>query len=197
MTAHVAQRLRDAAAALPVGPVSLLKLAEAHGPSAQGSLLLLLAAPCLLPVPGVGTVLGLGMIALALAMWRGDDMLGLPGRVAQVQMSHLWAQRVLRLLASIHEVAGRFAKARLNPIEPSGRCSWLAATGVLMAVIIVLPIPFGNVLPALAVIFIGVGVVLRDGVATLLGFATAGLALLLTVGMASMVLFWAVPWVLS
>ena len=136
MTAHVAQRLRDAAAALPVGPVSLLKLAEAHGPSAQGSLLLLLAAPCLLPVPGVGTVLGLGMIALALAMWRGDDMLGLPGRVAQVQMSHLWAQRV-------------------------------------------------------------VGMVFRDGVATLLGFATAGLALLLTVGMASMVLFWAVPWVLS
>ena len=197
MTAPLAQRLRDAADALPSGPVSLQSLAHAHGPSAQGSLLLLLAAPCLLPVPGVGTVLGLGMIALAVAMWRGDATLSLPGRVAEVEMSRHWAQRVLRLLASIHAFAGRFSKARLSHMADIGMRSWLAATAGLMAVIIVLPIPFGNVLPALAMTFIGVGLVFRDGVATLLGLATAGLALLLTAGMASMVWFWAVPWVLS
>ena len=38
-------------------------LAQAHGPEAHGTLLLLLAMPCLLPVPGVGTVLGMGMAA--------------------------------------------------------------------------------------------------------------------------------------
>jgi len=32
---------------------------------AHGTLLLLMAVPCLLPVPGVGTVLGLGTAALA------------------------------------------------------------------------------------------------------------------------------------
>ena len=46
-------------------------MAQAPGPEAHGTLLLLLAMPCLLPVPGVGTVLGLGMAALAAAIWRG------------------------------------------------------------------------------------------------------------------------------
>ena len=45
-------------------------LAHAHGAAAHGTLLLLMAGPCLLPVPGVGTVLGFGMAALAAALHR-------------------------------------------------------------------------------------------------------------------------------
>lgn len=194
MTAPVAQRLRDAAAALPVGPVSIQALASAHGPAAHGSLLLLLAAPCLLPVPGVGTVLGLGMTALAAAMWRGDVVHALPARVADVEMPHPWAQRVLRLLASTYAVAGRFARARFSHLAAAGRRSCIAAAVGLMAVIIVLPIPFGNVLPALAMMFIGLGLVFRDGVAIALGFATAGVALLFTAGLLWMVWAWGGDW---
>ena len=65
MTPPIVQRLRGAAAAIQDERVSMRAMAQAHGPEAQGTLLLLLAMPCLLPVPGVGTVLGLGMAALA------------------------------------------------------------------------------------------------------------------------------------
>jgi hypothetical protein len=60
MTPPIVQRLRDAAAAIQDERVSMRAMAQAHGPEAQGTLLLLLAMPCLLPVPvpGVGTVLG-------------------------------------------------------------------------------------------------------------------------------------------
>ncbi len=194
MTAPIVQRLREAAAALPVGPVSVESLAQAHGPAAQGSLLLLLAAPCLLPVPGVGTVLGLGMTALAIAMWRGDTTQCLPSRVAAVEMSRLWAQRVLRLLASVYVMAGRFAKTRFSHLAAAGMRSWIAAMVGLMAFIIVLPIPFGNVLPALAMMFVGLGLVFRDGVAIILGFTTAGLALLFTAGLVSLVWVWGSDW---
>ncbi len=194
MTAPIAQRLRDAAAALPGGPVSLQSLALAHGPAAQGSLLLLLAVPCLLPVPGVGTVLGLGMTALAAAMWRGDATHCLPVRVAEVEMSGPWAQRVLRLLASTYAIAGRFAKTRISHLAAAGRRSWTAAMVALMAFIIVLPIPFGNVLPALALMFVGLGLVFRDGLAIVLGFATSGLALLFTAGLVSMIWIWGGEW---
>ena len=194
MTAPIAQRLRDAAAALPAGPVSLASLAQAHGPAAQGSLLLLLAAPCLLPVPGVGTVLGLGMTALATAMWCGEATNCLPERVAHVEMSRPWAQRVLRLLASAYAVAGRLAKPRFSRLAAVGRRSWLSATVGLMAVIVVLPIPFGNVLPALAMMLIGLGLVFRDGVAIMLGFATAGMALLITAALLAMVWLWGGEW---
>ena len=57
-------------------------MAQAHGPEAHGTMLLLLAMPCLLPVPGVGTVLGLGMAGLAVAMWQGRCPACLPKRVA-------------------------------------------------------------------------------------------------------------------
>ena len=43
-------------------------MAQAHGPEAHGTLLLRRVMPCLLPVSGVGTVLGLGVSALAVAM---------------------------------------------------------------------------------------------------------------------------------
>ncbi len=81
MTPPIVQRLRDAAAAIQEERVSMRAMAQAHGPEAHGTLLLLLAMPCLLPVPGVDAVLGLGMAALAVAMWRGHCAPFLPQRV--------------------------------------------------------------------------------------------------------------------
>lgn len=155
MTAPMPQRLRDAAAALPADRVSLQSLALAHGPATQGSLLLLLAAPCLLPVPGGGTVPGLGVAALAAAMRRGHCADCLPRRVAEIELSRHWAQRLLGLLAALYALAGRLARTRLSHLTSVGTPSWLAATVGLMAASVVLPIPFGNLLPTLSIMFIG------------------------------------------
>ncbi len=183
MTAPIVQRLREAAADLPEERVSMQAMAQAHGPEAHGTLLLLMAAPCLLPVPGVGTVLGLGMAALALAMWRGHTAACLPRRVAQVELPRQWAQRVLGLLASAYALAGRHARARFSHLAAAGKRSWTAVAVGLMAFIVILPIPFGNVLPALAMMLIGLGMVFRDGVAVVLGLAMAGVALCVTAGL--------------
>ena len=123
MTGPVAQRLRQAAADLPSEPVSLQSLAQAHGPATHGSLLLLMAAPCLLPVPGVGTVFGVGLAALAIAMWRGQAEEHLPGRVARLELPRHWAQRVLVLLAATYAAAGHLARARLTDLASAGRRS--------------------------------------------------------------------------
>jgi hypothetical protein len=192
MTVHISQRLRDAAAELPADRVSMQALAHAHGPEAHGTLLLLMAAPCLLPVPGVGTVLGVGMAALAVAMWQGQAGPALPRRVAEFEMSRQWAQRVLGLLASTYALAGRYAKARLSHLAHADRRPWLAAVIGLMALIVVLPIPFGNVLPALAMMLIGLGLVFRDGVAVVIGLATAAFAFFATTGL--MLMAWVTVW---
>ncbi len=194
MTGCIAQRLRQAAADLPSERVSLRSLAQAHGPATHGSLLLLMAAPCLLPVPGVGTVLGLGLAALAIAIWRGHTAENLPGRVAKIELPRPWAQRVLVLLAVTYAAAGRLARARLTDLACAGRRSWTAATVGLMPVIVVLPIPFGNVLPALALMLIGLAMVFRDGVAMLLGMTAAAFALAMTAGLVLMVWFWGGEW---
>lgn len=188
MTPHIAQRLRDTSDALQSERVSMQALAQAHGPEAHGSLLLLMAVPCLLPIPGVGTLLGLGMAALALTMWRGHAAARLPRRVGQLELTRPCAQRVLGMLAATCAMAGRFAKERHTHWTSAGPHSWMSAVIGLMALLVVLPIPFGNLLPALAVMLIALGMVLRDGFAALLGLLMAALALAFAAGL--MLLAW-------
>jgi hypothetical protein len=197
MTDSIVQRLREAAATLPSERVSMQVLAQAHGPAAYGTWLLLMAAPCLLPVPGVGTVLGFGLAALAAAMWQGRCVECLPRRVAEIELSRHWAHRVLSLLASAYAVAGRFARARLSHLAAAEKRSWTAAAIGLMAFIVVLPIPFGNVLPALALMLIGLGLVFRDGLAVVLGLVTAGLAMSITAGLMLMAWHWGSEWLVG
>lgn len=160
-------------------------------------MLLLLAMPCLLPVPGVGTMLGLGMAALAVAMWRGHCTPCLPQRVAELELPHHWAQRVLIGLASAYALAGRHARARLSHLAISGRRSATALAVGLMASIVVMPIPFGNLLPAVALVFIGLGLVFRDGVAVILGLLMSGVALVATTGLLLMAWVWGSEWFLG
>ena len=196
MTAPIVQRLRETAAALSEERVSMQTLAQAHGTAAHGTLLLLMAGPCLLPVPGVGTVLGFGMAALAAAMWQGHSSACLPRRVAELELSRHWAQRVLGMLASAYAMAGRFARARLSHLASAGRRSWTAAAIGVMAFIVVLPIPFGNLLPALAMMLIGLGLIFRDGIAVVLGLVTAGLALFVTAGLMLMAWISGSEWIM-
>ncbi|EXU80268.1 hypothetical protein AX13_18425 [Comamonas aquatica DA1877] len=197
MTPPIVQRLRDAAAAIQEERVSMRAMAQAQGPEAHGTLLLLLAMPCLLPVPGVGAVLGLGMAALAVAMWRGHCAPFLPQRVAELELPRHWAQRVLVGLASAYVLAGRHARARLSHLAVSGRRSATALAVGLMAAIIVMPIPFGNLLPAVALVFIGLGLVFRDGVAVILGLLMSGVALVATTGVLLMAWVWGSEWILG
>ncbi len=54
--------LCDAAAILRADPVPRDEIAATHGTPAPGTVSRLLAAPCLLPLIGVGTALGLGLV---------------------------------------------------------------------------------------------------------------------------------------
>ena len=56
MSVHHTQaaRLRAAATALQEQPLSLQQLFRLHGRAGPGALLVVLAIPCLLPVPGAG-----------------------------------------------------------------------------------------------------------------------------------------------
>ncbi|MBQ0945544.1 exopolysaccharide biosynthesis protein [Ideonella sp. 4Y16] len=193
MTPPIAQRLRDAAASVGRERVSMQALAQAHGPEAQGTLLLLLAMPCLLPVPGVGTVLSLGIAALSVAMWRGHGV-GLPPRVAALKLPGDWARRVLHGLATAYALAGRHARQRLDTLTAERWHPVLAAVVGLMALIVLLPIPFGNLLPSLALVLIGLGLVFRDGLAVALGLAGAALAVLATTGLVLWAWTWGSDW---
>ncbi len=178
-------RLRRAAASLRAERVSLAELAEAHGAAAQGSLLVMIATVCLLPLAGVGTVLGLGLLGMSVAMWRGFEGAPLPRRVASLCLPRMQARQLLGLSARMHEVAGRWLRDRLPALARGAHGPWVAPAVAAMALLIVLPIPFGNVLPSLALIALGLGRLFRDGAAVA---AAAGLATLALAGSAGLLL---------
>ena len=50
--------------------------------------------------------------------------------------------------------------------------------GLLLSILIMLPIPLGNMLPALSILLIALGLLERDGVFVLAGLTTAALSLI-------------------
>jgi hypothetical protein len=73
------------------------------------------------------------------------------------------------------------------PILTQGNAErWLGAFCVLLAFLLVLPIPFGNLLPALGILFIALGLIESDGVCVLAGIA---------IGVAAWVLLSGLIWV--
>lgn len=183
-------RLRRAAARLRHEKVELRELVQAHGPGGQGAMMMLLSAPCALPVPGVGSVLGWGLVALAWAMWGGQNLDKLPDRLAKVAMPRVWAQRVLRFLASVYSAASRFSRHRMVALAELGTRSWMPLMVAWLAFLIILPIPFGNVLPALALMLLGVGLVFFDGLLVVAAVVAASLATLFPVALGVVAVVW-------
>lgn len=69
----------------------------------------------------------------------------------------------------------------VQPHRRDRRRSWLAGKLGLMGAVIFLPIPFGNILPSLAIALLGLGLVFRDGLVALASTAVAAAALACTI----------------
>ena len=81
--------------ALQDQPLSLQQLFRLHGRAGPGALLVVLAVPCLLPVPGAGMLLSMGMVMVAWMIWRYYPRLVMPRKVGRFQLSPSMARRAL------------------------------------------------------------------------------------------------------
>lgn len=193
MSKHESQasRLRSAAAALEGQTMSLQQLFRLHGRAGPGALLVVLSVPCMLPIPGVGMFLSMGMVMVAWMIWRYYPRLVMPRKVGRMQLSATMARRALHTLAWMYDQASRVMRVRMAWwLQPLHRI-WLAPLVALMALVIFLPIPFGNVLSAAVLMLIGLGLVFEDGLAILIGVALGLTLLAVLIALASGMTHWA------
>lgn len=160
---------------------TLDELLRQQGPASTPMLLLMLALLCVLPVAGVGTVLSWAIALLALNWARGAPPPPLPPRLAGFRLGPLWSRRVLRALQGVRWLQAQWFCARLSLLAHPRTALFWAAWIVLMAFIIFLPLPLGNVLPALSLALLALGWMARDGLALLLSVATGGGAIVMLV----------------
>lgn len=185
MNPGIAQRLRDAAGDGPAElRLSLRELLHLHGDGSGAVLLMLMALLSTVPIAGAGTVLSLGIFALAWAWLRGRDSLTLPDKLACLTLNATWSRRCLHSLAWTYERAERWLCPRWQALSHARTRVWWALWIALMAALIFLPLPLGNVLPGTSLMLLSLGWLFRDGIALLLSAATgaAGVGYAISVG---------------
>ena len=158
--------------------VSVGEVINRLGSSGLAVSVLILVLPALVPVPGpYGMVFGTVVAILSVQMIWGRSRPWLPSTIAR------------RTLATEHLINGgsyvRSWLARVERFHAPGRMQALAGRHMTriagciilpLAVIIALPIPFGNVPPVLAIAMIALALILKDGLALIIAFVAAMLA---------------------
>lgn len=158
--------------------VSVQDVLEAFGDRAFGALMFVFAAPVALPMPpGVSAILGAPLLFITAQLMVGRRTLWLPKTLADRTMTRADFVALMGKL-SPHLT---WLERRLMPRFTYLYNPWLdRLTGLIclaLAIIVFLPIPFGNMLPALAISAFGLGVAERDGVVGLFGGVMATVSL--------------------
>lgn len=154
--------------------ISVDELTLRFGGRALGALLFVFSMACLLPLPpGATTILGLPLLLLAPQLLFGTGAPWLPRGVRKTQIAtsdlRNGLPRVLPWLQRIEAVS----KPRLSGLfGPVGR-RVIGLVCSILALVLILPIPLGNMLPALAVSTLSFSLIQRDGLIALIGLAIA------------------------
>ncbi len=152
-----------------------MKALGRHGPSLS---LALVSLPSLIPSPGipVGSLFGSVAALICLALVLGRPV-ALPDSLGKRRLPRrLWIGMLDRMVPLAERLERRL-QPRLRQITGRLGHRLVGAIGFVLAVLIVLPIPFGNTLPAIATICLALGLAQRDGMAVASGFALSLLAL--------------------
>jgi len=172
MSIQLAKRFHRAArhhrAAGSESEITVQDLLRLHGESSTPVILLIMATLSVMPIGGIGTVLSFAMVALAWSWSRNRETLTMPERVANVRLNATWTRRVLRGFSRIYWLTARWLRPRWGMLTHWQARKWWALWICLMAFLIFLPIPLGNVLPAISLVLFSLAWMFRDGVVLLL-----------------------------
>jgi hypothetical protein len=139
------------------------------GGRGRAGLLLVFAFPNVLPAPpGVSGILGLPLIYLAFQMMLGR-VPWLPRFIGERAMPRERFAQLVDRLAPWLARAERLLRPRWSVLVGHRAENVLGAVCLVLAVVLALPIPLGNMLPAFAICLIALGILERDGVWTSIG----------------------------
>jgi hypothetical protein len=154
--------------------ISVAELTQKFGGRAIGALLFIFGLACMLPLPpGATTIFGFPLVLLAPQLIIGASVPWLPSGVKDRTIATDDLRKGLpRLVAGLRRVEA-VSKPRLSLLfNPVGE-RLIGVVCLALALVLILPIPGGNILPALAVSALSFALIQRDGVIALIGYAIA------------------------
>lgn len=164
--------------------ISIADIRDRMGDRAFGALMIVFALPNALPfnAPGVSTVLGTPLLFLSAQLIVGLKAPWLPAFVMRRSLRRGSFARAMNVAVPWIRRLERLLKPRLQLLasRPAERVVGLVCA--VLALVLMLPIPFGNMPPAVAICLLAMALLERDGLATLAGLAVGAAALFIASG---------------
>jgi hypothetical protein len=174
---HDASRLSDVLARIANDPkrdrIAVGDFLRAMQERAFGPLMLIFALPNVLPTPpGTSSVLGAPLVFLAAQLALGRSP-WLPPIIARRSIARKDFAAFVGKATPWLAKAERLLQPRLGALAHPPAEYIVGLVCFVLSVVLVLPIPLGNMLPALAICIMALGILERDGIWILVGMAIA------------------------
>jgi hypothetical protein len=162
-----AQLARDAH-----GPISIGHIRDALGNRSFAPLLVLFAAFNLLPLPpGTSAILGLPLIIVSAQMVYGAKQTWLPSALANRSLNADTFRSMMDWIIPRLIRIERVIRPRYWPFWRKQGDRIIGCIALVLAIVVTLPIPLGNWLPAFATALLGLALSERDGLLLAVGGA--------------------------
>jgi hypothetical protein len=164
--------------------IAMADIRDAMGDRAFGALMFVFAAPNTLPVnaPGVSVVLGIPLLFLSLQLMVGFSVPWLPHALVQRTVPRARFAKVMQFVVPWMQRAETLSRPRWAwlAVGPAERLIgfWCA----VLSIVLILPVPFGNMGPGIAICVLAFALLERDGKAALTGVIVSVVALVLAWG---------------
>jgi hypothetical protein len=144
--------------------IPIRDILDALGDRSFAPVMILLAVPNAIPfLPGSSAVLGLLLALLAVQLVIGMRRVRLPARLTRWSFDHAGFSRMVARVVPWLQRFERMARPRFWPESYRLGERLAGVVAIALAVMIMLPIPFANGLPALAICLLALGISERDG----------------------------------
>ena len=160
----------------PEERLTLAVLRREFGPRAFGLMILLFALPNLLPVtgiPGLSTFTGAVLIFFTLQLAFGRPEPYLPRWLMRRSFTRGQLARIVAKLDPVLRRVERLIPHRLPALVSANGERAIAGVSFLLSLVLLLPIPFVNALPASAIALLALALIGRDGILAIAGYAVA------------------------
>jgi hypothetical protein len=152
--------------------ITLRQIAAVLDSRSFGAFLLIFALPNLIPLPpGANAILGLPLVFVGWQMMLAREVIWLPDALADYRITRARFEAIVARARPFFRWTERWIRPRHWFLDHRAANSLYGFFVFFVAVVVVIPIPFGNWLPAFALAVIGVAHGERDGIGILAGTA--------------------------
>lgn len=167
--------------------IKLSELIKLLGTKSFGVLLIFLSVPSALPIPapGYSTPFGIAIALIGIQLLMGRDTLKLPEKIESIHFSPKICKTILNTTIVFLERTELLIKPRKNYINKKYLKPLIPIILICLSLLMILPIPMTNTLPAIVVFLFGIGISENDGIVTIISFFLS----LILIGLYGIIIF--------